>query len=329
MTIKKRHHYVPVSYLKAFCAQDGMITVYRKDAPHSPHRHRPEEIAFHKYYYAQPLEDGGLDTNSLEDCFSELESTWPVIVQRIVSGEQVNDCLKDICGFVALQRARVPAARDAAERIQAATVLAVGRRLETQGKLPPPPKNFPNIMDHLQVPIDPHSSIHSMVDIVNAMGEVLDRVGLLVLRNNTDVEFVTSDNPVVYFDPAINRDKLRPYTISPESDVVLMMPISPSLVLFGASKDKPRFSERGIEYSSISDRGKIAPINEMIIRFGYSAIFSRSRPDEQIIQAHAALSPVTKIDHRKTEERELVIVQSVFGERETKPKWKRRRRGKL
>ena len=134
-TNKKKHHYVPVSYLKAFCGKDGELVVYRKDAPTEPFRSRPGEVAFHKYYYAQPLPDGGRDTNRLEDRFSALEGKWPPIVDALAARDMVNDRLGDIFTFVALQRARVPAARDAAEQMLAATVLATARQLEAEGKL--------------------------------------------------------------------------------------------------------------------------------------------------------------------------------------------------
>ena len=121
-SIKKKHHYIPVSYLKVFCDNDGMLTVYRKEAPEEPFRKRPDDVAFHKFYYAQPLADGGRDTNRLEDRFSELEGKWPSIVEAMAIREFVNNSLEDICAFVALQRARVPAAREAVEQM-----LEIGR----------------------------------------------------------------------------------------------------------------------------------------------------------------------------------------------------------
>lgn len=56
---KKRHHYVPVTYLEGFTNANGMITAYLKDDPTRPFEQKPENIAFHKYYYSQPLPDGG------------------------------------------------------------------------------------------------------------------------------------------------------------------------------------------------------------------------------------------------------------------------------
>ena len=133
MTRKKKNHYVPEAYLNAFCAEDGKLTVYRKDEPTAPFRQQPDGVAFHKYYYAQPLQGGGRDTNRIEDGFAKLEGKWPPLVDAMAARDCVNEGLEDICAFVALQRARVPAARDAVEQLLSATVLATVRQSEILG----------------------------------------------------------------------------------------------------------------------------------------------------------------------------------------------------
>lgn len=321
--IKKKHHYVPVSYLKAFCSEDEMLAVYRKDAPTEPFRKRPDDVAFHKYYYAQPLPDGDRDTNLLEDRFSELEGKWPPIVDALAAREIVNDKLEDIFAFVALQRARVPAARDAAEQILAAAVMATARQLEAEGKFPPPPKGLENLLDDVVVSIDPHQSIHAMPQIIRTMGQVFHRVGLVVLHNQTDRDFITSDNPVIYFDPAISNEALRPYSLQPNGDVVLMMPVAPKLMFFGTSWDEARFAEHGIEHYAIVDRDKVATMNEKLVRFAYEAVYAGQEPDEGMIRAHAAQSPILKVTHLPLSSGRSVLLEHVFGPRLKLPKWKR------
>lgn len=320
---KKKHHYVPVSYLKAFCCADGMLAVYRKDAPTEPFRKRPDDVAFHRYYYAQPMPDGGRDTNRLEDLFSELEGKWPPIIDALTARDAVNDRLDDIFAFVALQRARVPAMRNAVEQMLAASVIAMASQLEADGKLPSPPKGLDKLVDHIAVSIDPHQSVHAMVPIIEAMGQVLHRVGLVVLHNQTDRDFITSDNPVIYFDPTTSNEALRPYGLQPNGDVVLMMPIAPKLMLFGTSSDKPRFAERGIEYFGIGARDKIAAMNEKVARFAYDAVYAGRQPDEDLIRTHAAQSPVLKATHLPLAKGRGVHFEFVFGTRSKLPKWKR------
>ena len=47
---------------------------------------RPNTIAFERYYYSQPLLNGEQDNNRLEDFFSQIEGTWPVLVKRLRAG---------------------------------------------------------------------------------------------------------------------------------------------------------------------------------------------------------------------------------------------------
>lgn len=70
---KKRHHFVPIAYLRYFCDDGGKLRVYIKDNPKKMIHQSPESVAFHKYYYSQPLQDGGRDNNTLEDVFSSVE----------------------------------------------------------------------------------------------------------------------------------------------------------------------------------------------------------------------------------------------------------------
>ena len=87
---KKRHHYIPKSYLKFFCDDAGLVRVYRKDDSSKAIPLSPDNVGFHKYYYSQPKHDGGKDHNALEDCFSKIEDKWPGIVDRLHRRESVN-----------------------------------------------------------------------------------------------------------------------------------------------------------------------------------------------------------------------------------------------
>jgi Protein of unknown function (DUF4238) len=59
---KKRHHYIPITYLKNFTDNAGRVFAYRKDEVEPPLYLAPSEIAFERYYYSQPLPDGGVTT---------------------------------------------------------------------------------------------------------------------------------------------------------------------------------------------------------------------------------------------------------------------------
>lgn len=103
---KKRLHYIPITYLDKFAE---------------------------RYYYSQPLPEGGHDNNTLEDFFSTIEGTWPPLVDRLRSGSAISSDLEALYTFIGFMRVRVPAARDMVEIILAEHVKATTRFLDQAG----------------------------------------------------------------------------------------------------------------------------------------------------------------------------------------------------
>lgn len=122
---KRRHHFVPVTYLRGFTSGDGFLFAVRKDEPDRTIRIRPTEAAFRNYYYSQPLADGSMNHNALEDAFSTFESLWPQIVRTLGSGTNLNSVLNDLHAMIGFQRVRVPAFRDAIEQSLSASLVLV------------------------------------------------------------------------------------------------------------------------------------------------------------------------------------------------------------
>lgn len=319
---KKRHHFVPEAYLKFFCDAEGKIRAYFKDDPQNPIHLAPRNIAFQKHYYSQPLPEGGRDTNSLEDFFARLESKWPRIVERIDRREDINDALDDIWTFISLQRVRVPAMRDAFERLSAEAMKATARRLDEAGQLPPKPGGCENILELMEVAIDPHRSIHSMPAGLKAMGTVLDRLGIGAIRNETDIPFLTSDNPVIYFDPSVPEPKMQPYNIGKHGGpIVLLFPISPSLLIYGHTQMRNQFKKFGFLIGEVADRRQVKRINRQVCKFAYKTVFARDPGNEALVRKYANTSPVIRVDPIPIPKGEMLVAQSVFGKREPKPKW--------
>jgi hypothetical protein len=320
---KKRHHFVPQGYLKHFVDGSGFVHVIRKDSPDKAFLQKPDSFAFHKYYYAQPLPGGGRDTDALENLFSTLEAKWPPIIERLSRKENVNDELEAIFQFVALQRARVPAMRDAIELMEAARVKSTMKVMAAAGILPRPPKEYPpDLLDHVTVSIDPHRSILAIPRLIQDMGLVFDRIGIGVLHNTTGIPFVTSDNPVVFFDPAEPPESMKPYTLDrPDSPVVLLMPLTPTMMLYGHSIAKPSFAQFGIVHGDLADEAKVHLMNEQICRFAYEAVFAPRPGSEPMVQPFAMESPIVRVSSIKVNGGVADIVQFAFGPRPTKPKW--------
>ena len=306
----KRHHYVPITYLNSFRDDEGKVFVYRKDDPKKPFHQKPDKTGFHKYYYSQPLPEGGMDHDKLENFFSQIESGWPSIVERLQRCEKVDESIiDDISQFICLQYARVPGNRDFVENIYADGVKVMMQQL----------KGFEDMTDRVEVVIDPHQSILAMPNMLGAVGEILDEIGLDVIHNETDIPFLTSDNPVVWYDPSIPEEKMQPYHLKPSGPIMLLFPVSPNLMIIGESFLLEKFVRHGIEHVGCKSHEFVNKCNRWICRFAYETVFARDRGQEAIIEEYADVSPVlktTKIGH-------YTVHQRVFGKRKRKPAWKK------
>lgn len=318
----KRHHYVPKAYLKSFCDNNGKLCVYRKDAPTELLRQAPDATQFRKYYYSQPKPTGGQDNNALEAVFSSVEAHWPETVAKLHTRGDVNDRLENIFQFIALQRARVPASRDAAESMLAQTVKDTMKGMQRNGEIPPLPPGFGGLLNQVEVAIDPHMSIHAMVTMLEGVGSLFSQIGLAAIHNNTELPFITSENPVLWFDPSLPFEEQRPYTIQPGGPILLVFPVSPKLVLLGSTQYTDFFATNGLKHSDTPDEEWIHTVNSQVCRFAYEAVISQDVGWEELIAKYSAVSPVHEAITIPMAEGLATLHRMAFGPRTAKPKWK-------
>ncbi|WP_082337782.1 DUF4238 domain-containing protein [Pseudomonas sp. LH21] len=321
MSQKKRHHFIPKAYLNSFCNEHGRVLVYRKDGDGKPLPVVPDATQFQRYYYSQPKPEGGMDNNRLEDFFCGFEGGWPPLVKRLKSRENVNDNLEALFNFMALQRARVPACRDAMESLMAESVRGVALKLQRDGKLPPAPEGHKDLLEKVDISIDPHQSIHAMVEIIKGIAPVIDSVGWILLHNKTGLPFLTSDNPVAWYDSSLPFGEQKPYRIKLGGPTVVQFPISPDMLLLGASEYRDNFVRNGLAHADTTDEKWIEYINAQTCRFGYEAVISNSDSQEDLIAEFEDISPVHRASKLSFRSGDLLIHELEFDVRTKKPKW--------
>ncbi|WP_460357883.1 MULTISPECIES: DUF4238 domain-containing protein [unclassified Pseudomonas] len=322
MNQKKRHHFIPKAYMSSFCNEAGRVLVYRKDGNGQPLPVIPDATQFQGYYYSQPKPDGGMDNNKLEDFFCEFEGEWPPLVKRLEARENINDSLESLFNFMALQRARVPACRDAVELVLAATVKSIAKTMYRDGKLPALPMGGENLLDKMQISIDPHQSIHAMVAIIRGIGQIIDSVGWVVFHNKTSRPFLTSDNPVAWFDSSLPFDQQKPYVVNPDGPILAQFPISPKILLVGASEYRATFLHQGLVHTDTSSEEWVEHVNAQTCRFGYEAVISNTEAQADLIAEFSKISPV-HVSNTVTINNGTAIFHSFeFGSRRKKPRWK-------
>jgi hypothetical protein len=315
---KRRHHFVPVAYLKHFADADGRIFAYRKHTDESePIYTLPKNVALIRDYYTQPKPDGTWDYNAIEGLFANLEAKWPRLVARISERENINDAVDYLFEFLGAMRVRVPAARDAAETVEREMVKATTRSMRRRGLLPPMPEGL--TLDGIDVTINPHQSIHATPHMARGFGVAIHPLGFELLCNETGVPVVTNDNPVMYFDADRPLKKLEPYRST--GKIELLMPISPTRVLRGHPDLKPTYGQRDIAYRTIDSASEIKRINTLAAMFGYDFVFANSREHEATITKYVAIAPILRTKRIG----KGVHFEAVFGSKPRKPKWKKER----
>lgn len=320
----KAHHYIPQTYLRNFTSGAQRLAVLIKDKPEETFDLRPREVAHHKFYYSQPTPDGGLD-HRLETMFSGIEGHWPALVARLRLKEQLpSDELRDFITFMISLRTRVPAARDAVELLLAESVRSFGRQMEANGDFPPPPEGLEEHLkfDNLKISVDPHRSLLLMVEAIRGLGPIVDMFGYTVIQNRTDLPYVTSDNPVIYFDPTTPAEKLRPYAVDHSGPAMLIFPIASDLMLLGSTAYTDHFKKHGLAFQDEDEAPRVLKFNEMVARFAYRQIYCREASALKSLTQYSAMSPVPKFDRLPGPDGEHLVARMVFGPRPDKPKWK-------
>ena len=273
------------------------------------------------------MPDGGQDNNRLEDFFSTIESDWPPLVSKIERRERYEGGLDQLLQFALMHRVRVPTARDAVEKMLAESVRMTSRHMYDRGELSPLPPGltFDYVDQHTVISIDPHKSIHAIADLAKGVTRIFQWVGFEILENKTDENFITSDNPVIYFDPTVPPRAIKPYNINRDRlDIEFMFPITPRFMLWGHSVLKLRSILHATPYREVLDREFVRRANVLAARFANRMIFSNESRHQPLVRKYAGTSPVVSIAHATTGRGREIFAQHVFGKREPKPKWTKR-----
>lgn len=214
-----------------------------------------------------------------------------MVLEALDAGALDPNTLQWLYSMLTMMRTRVPAARDYNEALMALETRTSLKVLAEMGKLPDKLKRYEDELDTVEVTVNRQRTLGTMSGDMRRFAEMTRRLGFEILCDDTGTDFITSDNPVAYFDPD-DRGIRNPYIEN--TKVELYFPLSPRYVLHGANQLKrfgpiPRFRK-------ISDGKKVYAINRITSRFAYRLAFASDRSNDNLIQRHAATSPVLDAD---------------------------------
>jgi hypothetical protein len=252
----KRQHFIPTSYLEAWCDpsspadQTPYVWRFSKDGQEVKNK-APKKIFYEKDMYTVYPGDGSRDLH-LETNLSRVESEFANLREKKLKTRQLlnsEECLI-LCMFVSAMYSRTKAygekqsknwqaVLDLGENIYAAFDKASPEEQERMSRaLTSPGLNIENSMTMEDVQGLVEQPIQSFLSVnVTELTPMLFKRPFLILESADSNPFITSDDPCVWYDPA-SYQKPRPRgaggLVSPTLEI--SMPLSPNQMIFFGMK---------------------------------------------------------------------------------------------
>jgi uncharacterized protein DUF4238 len=288
----RRHHFLPVSYLRNFCSDQGDLYVYERGKP--PRKSVPKKEAHIRDFYAYEGESG--QNFEVENILSRYESDAAPVVQGIVdrARTKAHRHLKDVeteilRKLVALMFVRVPAGRKYQEEHAAPAArklleesardpqkfAAVTRELHDNEPLSDQQRaeliedaRLKILNGHYNQPQPPWYRLQAMLEVASMIEETLRQYSCRIVLAPKHEGFITGDTPIVTATEFGDKSQLG--TAFASKDTAIWFPISSKVCTLW---------RRGIEagYGKLPPRG-VRMVNRNMMRyaerFAYSSQYS-------------------------------------------------------
>lgn len=289
MSEPKRHHYIPICHSKNFTAQNGFLYIVDKWNLNNKFECKPHKAFTAKYLYSQPNHAEAEYNNAIEHFFSDtVETNWTPVFRSIENNQPITIAQwEKIVPFISSMLVRVPLSLDATIEVLQQSVL----NASNQASLPEIPKKLlskyhrrkkrgnkeTTINDSVNAKIidsniDPHCAITSMPLLARNIPIFQPNYSFgvpKVIRNQSNIPFILSDNPVCFYQPRKNIYLIKPYVISPNKNFQFIFPISSNLAIVNQG-----YNNNTESIQNITSPKEIIRINNIIARFAYRYISS-------------------------------------------------------
>jgi hypothetical protein len=208
-------------------------------------------------------------------------------------------------------RARVPASRDFHESAMALRMRVEITALDEIGKLPQKLRRYEHELDTVPTAVNKQRTLATMSDDMRRFGDMSRLLGFEVIANETDTDFMTSDNPVCYLDPALPVGQMVPYDV--ERQIELHFPLDSRTLLRGSHRLRSRGQVPRVR--PLTTASRVQAINRMIAKFGYRFLFARDHSHGETLKQFHAASPVLNASVRRTAGEIEIHVRHIFAPR--------------
>lgn len=248
MADHKKQHFVPQSYLRAWCdpntpeGQEPYVWLFSSDGS-NPRRKAPDNIFHETDLYTIELPGGGRNL-VLEYGLAQLESEFVSIRDtKLRSLEPLEAAAHALlCAFVAAMHARTPARRDhfaqqwgkvlemADQTMKWTKTATPDQKRAATSRLTPDPERsltYDEVKALAEKPLQT-----AMISFIEEGAPLLAGLDFAVFTSNTGLRFITSDNPCVWFDAeAYKRPPAYQGLALMYESIEITLPVSPRQIV--------------------------------------------------------------------------------------------------
>lgn len=259
--------------------------------------------------------DGSRDDNSFEDLWAAIEAVWPETLRAVSAGRISPATSFNVLAMASMTSARVPAARQRNELLVAAKLRAKVLNDHRAGTLAQDLMRYEDELESVPIGANPQQSLPSMSDDLRTFGALCFKMGFEVLHNLTSLPFITSDNPVCFYDPGPSPRDRRPY--EHRRDVELIFPLDRRTLLRGRVRLRP--TNEIVRHRQLKDCGAVARVNNTVAQFAYGLALASDRSSDAAITRHAGRAPTIAIELRRQSGSTEVQWRHIFAPRPKLP----------
>lgn len=309
MTKKRRHHYLPVFYLKGFVDphNEPYIWLYEKGNP-DVKKATARHIAVKKDYYSLTTPEGNKDSETFENILAKIESRVSPIFRKIRNHKELNDQERwSFSFFLAFIMVRVPNFRDNIEEVLGETAKRMNMILATD------PRNFKAMIEKFEadrgekigMPVEkfrkfmaegqyenratPQFGLGMATKTAINLIPIFFGMNWTFLEATDDCKFVTSDNPLSYVDPKHDPNSFLGVGLLNKNTEVTF-PISKDLMLLGMSKNFK--GDRMLSNKIVRDMNRRTVVSAL--RFIFASQYSDGL--SRLVQKHKHSAPRIKVN---------------------------------
>lgn len=273
MADRKYNHYIPRFHFANFSGSKKFIDKYILSSGKLVRSASTKSTGGKDYLYG---EDG-----KIEDIFCQLESQWAKIIRKIITTEQIPNNPEDykyLLQFIILSENRTIAKANSNLDFWTTQYRVIAKMLQEQGQL-----NIPNEIVNSIVADSPIPNLQSIRHDIFLMN-ICDDLQMALIKNTSDLPFITSDHPVVKYNQLFMFHSYRKAYGYGQMGIQIFFPISPTLCLVLFDPIPYRLHYFYKDKFIINDPLIICSINTLVAGYADKELYFSSNTSDQTIQ---------------------------------------------